>query len=55
MVPDTVAIEIDGGINEQNIRRAVELGGNWVIAGSSVFGESSPAERVRLLRGLMVE
>ncbi len=54
VVSDSVAIEVDGGINPENVRRVVDLGGNWVIAGSSVFGEGQPAERVHHLRELMV-
>jgi ribulose-phosphate 3-epimerase len=54
MLPDRVAIEVDGGINGDNIRQVVEMGGNWVIAGSAVFGTSAPGAEVRALQGLMV-
>jgi ribulose-phosphate 3-epimerase len=54
ILPDTVAIEVDGGVHKDNIRRVVEMGGNWVIAGSAVFGPGAAADEVAKLRGLMV-
>ncbi len=54
MVPGHVAIEVDGGVKRDNIRRVVEMGGNWVVAGSAVFGPSTPAAEVRALRTIMV-
>ena len=54
LVRADVAIEVDGGVNAENIRRIVELGGNWVIAGSAVFAGGRPAEQVRTLSSRMV-
>ena len=53
-VPKHVAIEVDGGVNEANIRRVVDLGANWVVAGSAVFGATNPDEEARKLQGLML-
>lgn len=44
------AIEIDGGINADNIGEVARSGVNWVVAGSSVFGESDPGAAYRDLQ-----
>jgi ribulose-phosphate 3-epimerase len=54
ILPERVAIEVDGGVNRENIHQVVQMGGNWVIAGSAVFGASSPGAEVRALQSLMV-
>jgi ribulose-phosphate 3-epimerase len=55
MLPSRVAIEVDGGINRDNIRRVVEAGGNWIVTGSAVFGAEDPRAEARVLRGLMAD
>ncbi len=54
-LPESVAIEVDGGVNRSNIGQIVKMGGNWVIAGSAVFGAPSPSAEVRALETLMVD
>ncbi len=44
------AIEVDGGIDLDNIRTVVDAGGNWLVAGSAVFGAKDPAAEARLLQ-----
>jgi ribulose-phosphate 3-epimerase len=55
LIPETVAIEVDGGVNRGNMGEVVRMGTNWVIAGSAVFGVSSPGAEVRTLVGMMVD
>jgi ribulose-phosphate 3-epimerase len=55
LIPETVAIEVDGGVNRGNIREVVRMGTNWVIAGSAVFGVAGPGAEVRTLVDLMVD
>jgi len=45
-----VRIEIDGGIDENNIGDMVAAGAEIIVAGSAVFGKGDPAEAVK---GLM--
>jgi ribulose-phosphate 3-epimerase len=45
-----VRIEVDGGINRENIGQVVSAGAELIVAGSAVFGKSDPAEAVRNLR-----
>ena len=45
-----VAIQVDGGITEETITRAAEAGANIFVAGSAVYGASSPAEAIDSLR-----
>jgi len=54
MLPGRAAIEIDGGINRDNIRRVVEAGANWLVTGSALFGADDPKEEARVLQGLMM-
>ena len=53
MLPEEAAIELDGGVNRENIRRVVELGANWIVAGSAVFGAQDPGAEARVLQDLM--
>lgn len=42
-------IEIDGGIDTDNIAKVVESGAEIIVAGSAVFGKGNPAQAVRNL------
>jgi ribulose-phosphate 3-epimerase len=44
-----VGIEIDGGIDENNISEIVEAGAEMIVAGTAVFGNGDPAKAVRTL------
>lgn len=50
-----VRIEIDGGIDLNNIQQVVEAGAEIIVAGSAVFGAKDPAQAVRELREATVE
>jgi ribulose-phosphate 3-epimerase len=52
-LPVGAAIEVDGGVKRENIRRAVEAGANWIVAGSAVFGAADPCAEARALQSLM--
>ncbi|MDQ7051453.1 MAG: ribulose-phosphate 3-epimerase [candidate division KSB1 bacterium] len=43
-------IEVDGGIDETTAIGAVKAGANVLVAGSSIFSQSDPAQAVRRLR-----
>jgi len=43
-------IEVDGGINDENIGAVAEAGADILVAGSAVFGAEDPGERFRYLR-----
>jgi len=53
LLPEHIAIEIDGGITLANIERVVAAGANWVVAGSAVFGAGKAAEEARALQAIM--
>ena len=55
MIRPEAAIEVDGGVNRDNIRQVVEAGANWIVAGSAVFGAEDPAAEARVLQSLMAE
>jgi ribulose-phosphate 3-epimerase len=42
-----VKIEVDGGIKEDNIRMIKQVGADYIVAGSAVFGSKNPGETVR--------
>jgi ribulose-phosphate 3-epimerase len=41
------AIEIDGGVNDDNLVDIVKAGCDWMVAGSHVFGSADPAATVK--------
>lgn len=40
-------IEVDGGVNLENVRSIINAGANVIVAGSSVFGKNSSAEKAK--------
>ena len=48
----SVAIEMDGGVDQTNIRQVVDAGVDVCVAGSAVYGHSDPAAAMRELRRL---
>jgi ribulose-phosphate 3-epimerase len=50
-----VRIEIDGGIDENNIETVVSAGAEIIVAGSAIFGKSDPEAAVKELRKATVE
>jgi ribulose-phosphate 3-epimerase len=38
-----IVVEVDGGVNEQNIRTIAEAGADTFVAGSAVFGAPDAA------------
>jgi ribulose-phosphate 3-epimerase len=45
-----VDIEVDGGINVENIGQAAQAGANIFVAGNSIFGSRDYAETIALMR-----
>ncbi|MGI8427951.1 MAG: ribulose-phosphate 3-epimerase [Solirubrobacteraceae bacterium] len=43
MLPDGVALEVDGGISPETARNCAAAGANLFVAGSAVFGSDDPA------------
>ena len=48
-------IEVDGGLTPDNVAEAVRAGADWIVAGSSVFHSSHPAQTVEQMRRLANE
>lgn len=46
-------IEIDGGINADNITKPLDAGANIIVAGSAVFGKCNTAERIQEFNNIM--
>jgi ribulose-phosphate 3-epimerase len=44
MLPDHVALEVDGGVSLKTAPQCVEAGANLLVAGSAIFGAEDPAE-----------
>jgi ribulose-phosphate 3-epimerase len=45
-----VDIEVDGGINVENIAQVAQAGANVFVAGNAVFGSQNYAETIALMR-----
>ena len=50
LLPETVQLQVDGGVNDANVRAAREAGANLLVAATAVFGDAGPAAGYR---GLM--
>jgi ribulose-phosphate 3-epimerase len=46
-------IEVDGGIDEANVRHVVEAGANVLVMGSAIFTKPDPGAEVRRIRSLI--
>ena len=51
----SVRIEIDGGIDLENIQQVVEAGAEIIVAGSAIFGATDPGGAVRGLREATIQ
>ena len=47
----TIDIEVDGGINRETARTAIESGANVLVAGTAIFKARDYAAEIRALRG----
>ena len=45
-----IALEVDGGINEETAKFVVDAGANILVAGSAVFGKKDISGAIRALR-----
>jgi ribulose-phosphate 3-epimerase len=50
LLPETIQLQVDGGVNGSNVREAHEAGANLLVAATAVFGDGRPADGYR---GLM--
>lgn len=48
--PDTVAIQVDGGLDPETTPRAARAGANVIVAGSAIFKAPDRAARIKALR-----
>ena len=45
-----IDIELDGGINDKTIKKAVKAGCNVLVAGTAVFGKENRSEAIEMLK-----
>src|SRR6267142_5369426 len=50
-----VRIEVDGGIDLENIQQVVDAGAEIIVSGSAIFGADAPGEAVRRLREAIIQ
>ncbi len=43
-------IEVDGGVEPENVHEVVKRGGNVLVAGAGVYAKSDPVKAIRVLR-----
>jgi ribulose-phosphate 3-epimerase len=48
-VPETVLVQVDGGIHRENIRAVREAGADLLVAGSAIFWQDDPGRAYREL------
>jgi len=49
--PNSLLVEVDGGINQQTAKTCVSYGANVLVAGSYVYGAADINEAIKSLRG----
>jgi ribulose-phosphate 3-epimerase len=49
LLPETIQLQVDGGVHADNVRAAREAGANLLVAATAVFGENGPAAGYRQL------
>ena len=55
LLPDEVRIQVDGGVNDETIRRARDAGADLFVAGSAIFWHDDPAAAYLQLTGALAE
>lgn len=45
-----INIEVDGGINENNAKDAIDAGANVIVAGSAIFKSKTPSKVIKKMR-----
>ena len=48
-LPDRMRVQVDGGVNEENVREARSAGADLLVAATAVFGGGDPAAAYRSL------
>ena len=43
-MPETCAVEVDGGVDVKTAPRVAEAGAGLLVAGSAIFGNADPAD-----------
>lgn len=51
----SLKIEVDGGINEENIKEIAKAGGDYFALGSALFDNPQPQERIAFFQQLLYE
>lgn len=46
-----ILIQVDGGVDKNNVKDVIGAGANVIVAGSAVFGDGNIAENIKALRG----
>jgi ribulose-phosphate 3-epimerase len=49
LLPEAMHLQVDGGVNHENIAAACEAGANLLVAATAVFGGGDPAAGYREL------
>ena len=46
-----IIIEVDGGVNQDNVKLLIDAGANALVAGNSVFNSDNPKKTIKMLKG----
>ena len=47
-----IIIEVDGGVNLDNVKLLTDAGANALVAGNSVFNSDNPRKTIKMLKGV---
>ena len=48
---EDILIQVDGGVDKNNVKDVIQAGANVIVAGSAVFGDGNITENIKALRG----
>jgi len=49
LLPDTIDVQVDGGVDDDNVRTVYDAGATLIVAGSAIFGREDPPRSYRRL------
>ena len=52
LVPESVTLEVDGGVNPETIGACAAAGSQWHVVGSAIFGHADYSKTIAELVGL---
>ncbi len=50
-----IELEVDGGINLENLSKVIDAGADIVVAGQTIFRNAKPEEIIKRMKAIIIE